>query len=704
MSTARFDEFTTVDWVDDGAKEQQRQQQLPRTWTHLAYDAAVPWVVVVVVGALIGVNTALISIATEWLSDLKLGVCTAGWWLNEDFCCWQAAAAASAETSCAEWAAWDQLLLGTHAAPVRWLAFVAVGTGVATLCAWLVQAYAPLAAGSGLPEIKATLGGYTIRGFMGGWTLLMKSVGLAMAVASGLSVGKEGPAVHMGCCIGNVVSRCFAKYRASAARRREIVSASAAAGVAVAFGAPIGGVLFSLEDLSSRFPRKTLWRSFLCALVATVSLQTMNPFWTGKLVLFQATYDRDWHFFELLFFALLGVFGGVYGGLCIRLNVRVAALRKQHAASLGAVREVAVLALATTAVTFTNPYTRKDMGALLSELLQECRPADAASRLCMPAHAASVVWALFWATAIRSLGTVLAYGCRVPCGIFVPSMAIGASFGRMLGSAVQMAHAAHPKWRLFAQCAPDAACITPATYAFLGAAAAMSGVTKVTVAVVVIMYELTGAIAFIVPTMIVVMVARIVGDALVEGGISEQLMLLNGLPFADDSDHQPLLLDKPVAALMRAADSSADAIHVLPASGLPLDHLQRILDASSAAGIRGFPVVDNMHDMRLVGYVSRSSIADELAKAPLTRRSVVAFGGSDPLESAASALAVFSLAHIVNLTPVTVRPRTSAETAAEIFRKLGPRIILVTSEDDGQLLGLLTRKDLLKYTRKQQTD
>ncbi|KAJ2402610.1 glycerol ethanol, ferric requiring protein [Coemansia sp. RSA 2559] len=699
MSTARFDEFTTVDWVDDGAKERQRQQQLPRTWAHLAYDAAVPWVVVVVVGALIGVNTALISIATEWLSDLKLGVCTAGWWLNEDFCCWQAAAG----EGCAEWAAWDRLLLGTHAAAVRWLAFVAVGTGVATLCAWLVQAHAPLAAGSGLPEIKATLGGYTIRGFMGGRTLLLKSVGLAMAVASGLSVGKEGPAVHMGCCIGNVVSRCFAKYRASAARRREIVSASAAAGVAVAFGAPIGGVLFSLEDLSSRFPRKTLWRSFLCALVATVSLQAMNPFWTGKLVLFQATYDRDWHFFELLFFALLGVFGGAYGGLCIRLNVRVAALRKQHSASLGAVREVAVLALATTAVTYTNPYTRKDMGELLSELLQECRPgaaaAAAASRLCVPAHAASVVWALFWATAIRSLGTVLAYGCKVPCGIFVPSMAIGASFGRMLGAAVQMAHAAHPKWRLFAQCAPDAPCITPATYAFLGAAAAMSGVTKVTVAVVVIMYELTGAISFIVPTMIVVMVARIVGDALVEGGISEQLMLLSGLPFADDAGHQPLLLGRPVAALMRAADGA----HVLPAAGLPLDRLQRILDASAAAGIRGFPVVDNMHDMRLVGYVSRAGIADELAKAPLARRSVVAFGGSDPLESAASAMAVFSLAHIVSLTPVAVRPRTSAETAAEIFRKLGPRIILVTSEDDGQLLGLLTRKDVLKYTRKQQT-
>ncbi|KAJ1663277.1 glycerol ethanol, ferric requiring protein [Coemansia sp. RSA 1813] len=694
MSTARFDEFTTVDWVDDGAKEQQRQQRLPRAWVHLAYDAAVSWMVVVVVGALIGVNTAFISIVTEWLSDLKLGVCTTGWWLNEEFCCWE-----EPGSSCAQWATWDQLLLGRHAAVVRWLGFVAVGTGVATLCAWLVRAYAPMAAGSGLPEIKATLSGYSVRGFMGGWTLLMKSIGLAMAVASGLSVGKEGPAVHMGCCVGNVVSRNFAKYRASASRRREIVSASAAAGVAVAFGAPIGGVLFSLEDLSSHFPRKTLWRSFLCALVATVSLQAMNPFWTGKLVMFQATYDRDWHFFEILFFVLLGVFGGVYGGLCIRLNLRVAALRKRHSATLGAVREVAILALATTAVTHTNSYTRKDMGELLSELLQECGSPGSSSRLCMPAHATSVVWALFWATAIRSAGTVLAYGCKVPCGIFVPSMAIGASFGRMLGTVVQMAHNAHPKWRVFAQCAPDTPCITPATYAFLGAAAAMSGVTKVTVAVVVIMYELTGAINFIVPTMIVVMVAKVVGDMLVEGGISEQLMLLNGLPFVEEADNQPLLLDKPAAALMHAADDS----HVLPASGLPASELQRILDAASATAIRGFPVVDNLHDMRLVGYVSHSNIVNELAETPLLSRSVVSFGGARELSDLSEAATV-SLAHIVNTSPVTVRPRTSAETTAEIFRKLGPRVILVTSEDDGQLVGLVTRKDVLRYTRSTNND
>lgn len=45
--------------------------------------------VVILVGLLIGVNMALISIATEWASSLKTGYCRSGWWLNQKFCCWE---------------------------------------------------------------------------------------------------------------------------------------------------------------------------------------------------------------------------------------------------------------------------------------------------------------------------------------------------------------------------------------------------------------------------------------------------------------------------------------------------------------------------------------------------------------------------------------------------------------------------------------
>ena len=68
------------------------------------------------------------------------------------------------------------------------------------------------AAGSGIPEVKTILSGFVIRKFLGLRTLLVKAVGLTLSVASGLSLGKEGPFVHIACCVGNIACRIFDKY------------------------------------------------------------------------------------------------------------------------------------------------------------------------------------------------------------------------------------------------------------------------------------------------------------------------------------------------------------------------------------------------------------------------------------------------------------------------------------------------------------
>lgn len=72
----------------------------------------------------------------------------------------------------------------------------------------------------------------------------------------------------------------------------------------------------------------------------------------------------------------------------------------------------------------------------------------------------------------------------------------------MVGILVQALHEAFPQAAFFAACEPDVPCITPGTYAFLGAGAALSGIMHITVSVVVIMFELTGALTYILPTMV----------------------------------------------------------------------------------------------------------------------------------------------------------------------------------------------------------
>ena len=52
-----------------------------------------------------------------------------------------------------------------------------------------------------------------------------------------------------------------------------------------------------------------MWQSFVCAMVAAVTLQAFNPFRTGKLVQYHVTYSTSWHGFETIPFALLGIIG-----------------------------------------------------------------------------------------------------------------------------------------------------------------------------------------------------------------------------------------------------------------------------------------------------------------------------------------------------------------------------------------------------------
>ncbi len=73
------------------------------------------------------------------------------------------------------------------------------------------------------------------------------------ATSAGLILGKEGPFVHIACCCGNIFSYLFPKYGRNEAKKREILSAAAAAGVSVAFGAPIGKINFYFKEKKSFF-------------------------------------------------------------------------------------------------------------------------------------------------------------------------------------------------------------------------------------------------------------------------------------------------------------------------------------------------------------------------------------------------------------------------------------------------------------------
>ncbi|KAK4651696.1 glycerol ethanol, ferric requiring protein [Podospora pseudocomata] len=710
----RYEDFTTIDWVQDAAREQLRRKSRRKRTAGLydtgrfdwkqrileSYEAAQGWIVVTIIGAAIGLNAALLNIITEWLSDIKLGYCKTGFYLNENFCCW------GEDNGCADWHRW------TGFEPVNYVIYIIFAICFSFTAATLVKSYAPYAAGSGISEIKCIIAGFVMKGFLGFWTLLIKSIALPLAIGSGLSVGKEGPSVHYAVCTGNVISRMFTKYRRNASKTREILSACAAAGVAVAFGSPIGGVLFSLEEMSSYFPLKTMWRSYFCALVATAVLAAMNPFRTGQLVMFQVKYDRTWHFFEVVFYIIIGIFGGLYGAFVMKWNLRVQAFRKKYLSNY-AILEATLLAAATAIVCYPNAFLRIEMTESMEILFLECEGAEDYHGLCEPDHRLRNVVSLLVATVVRVFFVIISYGCKVPAGIFVPSMAIGASFGRTVGIIVQALHEANPGSVFFSTCQPDVPCITPGTYAFLGAAAALSGIMHITVSVVVIMFELTGALTYILPTMIVVGVTKAVSELFGKGGIADRMIWFSGFPYLDNKeDHN---FGVPVSHAM-----IADVVSI-PSTGLTLKAVERLLSKDS---YQGFPIVDDENNKILLGYIGRTELCyaaerarkertlSPLAKctfaprtnidpiptiyAPATPSSSSApYGEQHEPDYSTSTQTTIDFSPYIDLTPLSVHPRLPLETVMELFRKIGPRVVLI--EHRGRLMGLVTVKDCLKY-------
>ncbi|KAK7472831.1 hypothetical protein VKT23_000938 [Stygiomarasmius scandens] len=572
------------------------------------------------------------------------------------------------------------------------------------------------AAGSGIPEIKTILSGFVIHGYLGGRVLFTKAVGLALSVASGLSLGKEGPFVHIASCIGNIVSRVHSKYENNEAKRREILSAACAAGVAVAFGAPIGGTLFSLEEVSYFFPPKVMWRSFFCAMIAAITLKMLDPFGTGKLVLFQVTYDRDWHAYELLPFLLLGVFGGVYGAYFSKLNfrwsrdVRNATWLKNYP-----VAEVLLVTFVTTLLCFLNPYTRMGGTELVYNLFAECRTGSGNdhSGLCVLDPGSFIaVWpiiqSILVAMIVKGALTIVTFGIKVPAGIFIPTLGVGACAGRVLGIAMQYFQYNYPDIRLFQVCDGDLDCIIPGLYAMVGAAAALSGVTRTTVSLAVIMFELTDTLTYAVPVMLSVLVAKTVADALEPKGIYDLVIDLSQLPYLD-SKHEYLWGN------LQVGDVTARDVQVIRLDRTNTvkslrDQLQEVFRSGNDDS--GFPILrkdDDHDDMRLVGYIGANELEHALSIVADDAEAEIHFTstyGHQPMASSSLSSLLdgtqgysqdpFDFSIYMDQAPLTMQSNSPLELVHQIFVKLGARYVIIT-DTDGFYEGVIDKKTWLAF-------
>ncbi|KAJ3131162.1 glycerol ethanol, ferric requiring protein [Physocladia obscura] len=368
------------------------------------------------------------------------------------------------------------------------------------------------------------------------------------------------------------------------------------------------------------------------------------------------------------------------------------------------IMEVVILSAFTALIGYLNPFTRIDASELLEALFKECEEADF-HEMCKASNRSATVTQIILALLMRIGLTIVSLGAKVPAGIFIPSMVWGALFGRLVGLGMQYFQQTYPNLPLFASCTAagvDKECVTPGMYALLGAIGALGGVTRLTLALTVIMFELTGTLNYIVPCMGVLMVAKLVGDAF-GAGMSDESIKVNGFPFLESATDNPALLvflGRPVQDAM----TPFSQLVVITKTLISVEDAENLLLENSTGLFRGFPVVRTLRGREFMGFVTVADIWFAIEAAKNEGLVEARLSGTD--ESTGSGISsanglirpisdsMVDLAPFINRTPFSVHPKMYLESVMDIFKKLGPRYLVVLH--NGRLEGLITKKDLLK--------
>ncbi|KAF7893727.1 uncharacterized protein EAF02_001265 [Botrytis sinoallii] len=745
-----YDQFTSTDWVHDSIADAYRVKGLRsrkdfRGRIKAFFDGTQGWILSALVGFVTATIAYTVDVSETPIYDWKDGYCHDGFFMSEKRCCPDG-------DKCDAWKSWSNYVEIPFFSEelTEFFIYVLLVVAFATAACLLTlttktvvpstyqlstldenlgalsrhdsqapvdgntspkntlgsETNAPMiyysAAGSGVAEVRVILSGFVLHGFLGFKTLLVKTLALILSVASGLSLGKEGPFVHIATCVGNIACRLFSKYDDNDGKRREVLSAAAAAGVAVAFGAPIGGVLFSLEEVAYFFPAKTLFRTFFCCITAALTLKFLNPYGTNKIVMFEVRYLTDWNFFELAAFIMVGVLGGITGATFIKASRSWAqSFRKIEIIKKWPLFEVMLVALLTGLVSYWNPYTKIPVAKLLFNLASPCDTDKSDSMGLCPSSIDEIfpiIGQLTIAFFIKGLLTIITFGIKVPAGIYVPSMVVGGLLGRIVGHLVQWLVLQFPHASIFESCAAHesgTSCITPGVYALIAAGSTMCGVTRLSVTLAVILFELTGSLDYVLPFSLAVLVSKWTADFMEPLSIYDLLTNLNAYPFLNNK-HKPIFTSDLADIVPRVRRERVIDISVSPM--IPASSLRQKLEILHQAGEvdGGLPII---RDDVLVGLIPAPDLEfalDNLDNEPGTLCLMATISNYDDSEEEEH-VDPTDFTPYIDPAPVALDIRSPMDLVYECFVKLGLRYVCVLK--DGRYAGLTHKKTFVKYMR-----
>jgi chloride channel protein, CIC family len=437
-----------------------------------------------------------------------------------------------------------------------WFVLPTVGLVLGFTSGLLVERLAPEAAGSGIPQVKAALANVPIQL---SWRVAgVKLLSAIIALGSGLTLGRQGPTVHVGAALAGALSRAVPT---SPQHRRQMIAAGAGAGLAAAFNAPITGILFVIEELLQDLSGLTLGTAIIASFIGAVVSRVLG----GQSLALNVTLTEQAHFFdlrELPFFLLLGVMSGLFASIFHHGLLQSLKVYKRMHISLSL--RVGLAGFISGGLVAMLPANFRDNTGLRELFVTD----DASAYFAAFAFVAQFVL------------TLVAFGSGAPGGLFAPSLILGSTLGYVVGAC---------EFQLLGFGSPT-------TYALAGMGAFFSAVSKVPITAIVIVFEMTTDFNLVLPLMIGSVTSYLVAESVAPGSLYSKILSLNGINIQKDLPDQGLLIELTAEHVMQKRVETI-AEHTT---------LDEIVKTFAQSHHRGFPIVDQG---KLVGIITQADLA-----------------------------------------------------------------------------------------------
>ena len=353
----------------------------------------------------------------------------------------------------------------------QWLALYILSFIIIAYLLKLIVAREPMCTGSGIPQIKGILqGDMSMRWFSVLWS---KIIGGVLAIGAGMSLGREGPSVQIGACVGQGLSQTSRRTRFES---RILMTAGAGAGLAAAFNAPLAGVIFGLEEMQKTISPALL----LTGITASITAATVTEVVFGMSPVFSMGYLLP---LPLNLFDVLVATGIVIGLLGRLFNIALAySLNTYSRLGLSGMKKPLVPLALAGILGFVLPEILGGGNLLVDSLV-------------VTDYTIGFLCLLFVG---KFLFTMICFGSGVPGGIFLPMLVLGADGGAVLAKLLVLAG------------------LLPAMYyadiIVFGMAAYFSSVVKSPVTGSILILEMTGSFQHMLALLVVSLTAYVISD------------------------------------------------------------------------------------------------------------------------------------------------------------------------------------------------